>query len=178
MFEKITLKSKENSEPLAEVIQMYIYEKTNSENTIEFDTDEKGYYITVNIEFFDYAAYAFASYVTENIYLFFTLDLIDDFGEELSNIEKELLFEIVSEQLNSSEGEELKREIANRLTSFTRENEVISIEGFTKFAINDCIEKLCDLFCDVAFSFIMSDRFYYTELISALRNLFARDNNL
>ena len=70
---------------------MYIYEKTNSENTIEFDSNEKGYYITVNIEFFDYAAYAFASYVTENIYLFFTLDLIDDFGEELSNIEKELL---------------------------------------------------------------------------------------
>ena len=100
-----------------------------------------------------------------------------DFGEELSNIEKELLVEIVSEQLNSSEGEGVKREIANRLTSFTRENEIISIEGFTKFAINDCIEKLCDLFCDVAFSFIMSDRFYYTELISALRNLFARDNN-
>ena len=169
MFEKITLKSKENSEPLADVIQMYIYEKTNSENTIEFDSNEKGYYITVNIDFFDYAAYAFASYVT--------LDLINDFGEELSNIEKELLVEIVSEQLNSSEGEGVKREIANRLTSFTRENEIISIEGFTKFAINDCIEKLCDLFCDVAFSFIMSDRFYYTELISALRNLFARDNN-
>ena len=46
---EIALKSKENSEPLADVIQMYIYEKTNSENTIEFDSDEKGYYITVNI---------------------------------------------------------------------------------------------------------------------------------
>lgn len=176
MFEKITLKSKENSEPLAAVIQMYISEKTNSESAVKFDFDKRYYYIDINIEFLDYAARAFAAYIMENICLFFTLDILDDFGGELSNVEKELLFETVCEQINSPEGEDIRQEISKRLISFTEENETISIEGFTKFAINDCIENLCDLFCDAAFSFIMYDRFYYTELISALRDLFSKNN--
>lgn len=176
MFENITLKSKENSEPLAEVIQMCVFEKTNSDTAVKFKRDETGYYITINIRFFDCAAYAFAAYIVENIYLFFILDIIDDFGDDLTNIEKDLLIELVSEQINSTEGEDVKREIAKRLMSFTDENDVISIEGFTKFAINDCIENLCDLFCDTAFSFLMFDRFYYSEIISALQNLFSKND--
>lgn len=176
MFEKIILKSKENSEPLAAVIQMYIFEKTNFKNLIKFDNDENFYYITIGIEFFDYAAYAFATFIMENICLYFALDTADDFGGDLSETEKELLFEIIAAQINSPEGEEIKNEISKRLTNFSAENQTISIEGFTKFAINDCIENLCDLFCDSAISFIMYDRFYYTELISLLRGLYNGDS--
>lgn len=142
MIEVISLKSKDDLEPLAITMQIYLLEKYRMHNKINFIREHGFSYINIDKHCFSKAAEAFSEYIIENMVFFFILDVLDEYIFELPKTSTCLILEKIRSCKASTEVMEIKREIWDRLMHFANEYNQINVTGFLTFSINDCKEKL------------------------------------
>lgn len=141
MIEEISLKSKDDLEPLAITMQIHLLEKYRLCNKINF-IKEHGYsYVNIDKHCFDKAAEAFSEYIIENMVFFFILDVLDEYIYEFTKSGTCIIMEKIRSFKTSDEVLEIKCEIRDRLMYFANEYNQINVTGFLNFSINDCKEK-------------------------------------
>lgn len=166
LIEEISLKSKDDLEPLAITMQIHLLEKYRMYNKINF-IKEHGYsYVNIDKHCFAKAAEAFSEYIIENMVFFFILDVLDEYIYELPKSSTCIILEKIRSCKTSAEVTDIKREIRDRLIYFANEYNQINITGFLTFSINDCKEKLYVMLYNIISDFSAEES--YREIIDYL----------